>query len=223
MQIVSLLLSAAAVIIGIIVHESAHALCAYTLGDATAHDRRRISINPLNHIDPFGTVLLPLIMMLAGGPVFAYAKPVPIYLGNLKHPRRDEALVAAAGPVSNLILACLFALMLGLLASPGTFNVLAPNAIYLLVQGALTGIGVNLSLAFFNLIPLPPLDGSKIIGPFLSKSAFAALRRAEMYSMPILIAVLYLLPTWLGIDIIDAYFDVTVYPIWNWLVHLALG
>ena len=81
--IVSLLISACAVIVGIVVHESAHALAAYALGDATARSRGRVSLNPLNHIDPFGTVLLPLLMILAGGPVFAYAKPVPVYLGNL--------------------------------------------------------------------------------------------------------------------------------------------
>ena len=110
--IVSLLISACAVIVGIVVHESAHALAAYALGDATARSRGRVSLNPLNHIDPFGTVLLPLLMILAGGPVFAYAKPVPVYLGNLKHPKRDELIVSLAGPLSNILLAGVFALLL---------------------------------------------------------------------------------------------------------------
>lgn len=105
-----LLASAAAVIIGIVVHESAHALAAYLLGDRTARSQGRISLNPLRHIDPFGTILLPLIMILAGGPVFAFAKPVPIYLGNLKHPKRDEVIVSLAGPLSNIVLAILGAL-----------------------------------------------------------------------------------------------------------------
>ena len=87
--LVSLLSSACALIIGIVIHESAHALAAYALGDRTARSRGRVSLNPLNHIDPFGTVLLPLIMILAGGPVFAFAKPVPVYVNNLKNPRRD--------------------------------------------------------------------------------------------------------------------------------------
>ena len=90
LDIESLLISALAVIIGIVIHESAHALAAYALGDKTARSRGRVSLNPLKHIDPFGTILLPLLMIAAGGPVFAFAKPVPIYLGNLKHPKRDE-------------------------------------------------------------------------------------------------------------------------------------
>ena len=109
-----LLTSAAALIIGIVVHESAHALAAYLLGDRTARSRGRISLNPLNHIDPFGTVLLPLIMLVAGGPIFAFAKPVPVYLGNLKNPKRDEVAVALAGPVSNVLLAGVGAVLLRL-------------------------------------------------------------------------------------------------------------
>ena len=111
-QIQYLIINALAVVIGIVVHESAHALAAYALGDATARRRGRVSLNPLNHIDPFGTVILPLLMILAGGPVFAFAKPVPVYLGNLKHPKRDEVLVALAGPASNIVLSAAFALLL---------------------------------------------------------------------------------------------------------------
>ena len=109
--ILYLLMQALAVIVGLCVHESAHALAAWALGDKTARSRGRVSLNPLAHIDPFGTVLLPLIMIVLGGPVFAFAKPVPVYLNNLKHPKRDEVLVALAGPASNLLLACLAALL----------------------------------------------------------------------------------------------------------------
>ena len=111
MNIQTLLIDAVALIVGIVIHESAHALAAYVLGDKTARSRGRVSLNPLAHIDPFGTVLLPLLMLAAGGPVFAFAKPVPVYLNNLKHPKRDELLVALAGPLSNVLLALAGALI----------------------------------------------------------------------------------------------------------------
>ena len=110
--IMNLLASAVAVIVGIVIHESAHAAAAWALGDKTARSRGRVSLNPLNHIDPFGTILLPLLMLAAGGPVFAFAKPVPVYLNNLKHPKRDEVLVSVAGPASNIALACLAAALM---------------------------------------------------------------------------------------------------------------
>ena len=164
LDIESLLISALAVIIGIVIHESAHALAAYALDDKTARSRGRVSLNPLNHIDPFGTILLPLLMIAAGGPVFAFAKPVPIYLGNLKHPKRDELLISLAGPASNIVLACLGALLLS-----GVVNgsVWATAAGSIVAEFALTFIFVNLSLAFFNLYSAFPPDGSSILVPFL--------------------------------------------------------
>lgn len=222
-RIASLLISAVAVIVGIVVHESAHALAAYALGDATARSRGRVSLNPLNHIDPFGTVLLPLLMILAGGPVFAYAKPVPVYLGNLKHPKRDEVIVALAGPVSNIALAALFAFALGLVVPPLARGGLSLDTAWLIINALMTAMLVNLSLAFFNLIPLPPLDGSSALVLLLRGEALQTYYRIQQYAMPILIIVLYLLPSITGIDLIGAYFDVTVYPLWNWMLNLAVG
>lgn len=220
LDIESLLISALAVIIGIVIHESAHALAAYALGDKTARSRGRVSLNPLKHIDPFGTILLPLLMIAAGGPVFAFAKPVPIYLGNLKHPKRDELLISLAGPASNIVLACLGALLLS-----GVVNgsVWATAAGSIVAEFALTFIFVNLSLAFFNLIPLPPLDGSSVLVPFLKGEALNAYYRIQQYAMPILIVVLYLLPMLTGIDLIDIYFDFTVYPLGDALLSFALA
>lgn len=219
----SLLASALALIIGIVIHESAHAGAAYLLGDSTARGRGRISLNPLNHIDPFGTVILPLIMIAAGGPVFAFAKPVPVYLNNLKKPKRDEVLVSLAGPVSNVLLACLGALILrgALLAATGSSFALGAATDFL-IEFSVTFIFVNLSLAFFNLIPLPPLDGSSIIVPFLKGSALQTYYRIQQYAMPILLVVLYLLPTLTGIDLIGLYFDFTVYPLGDALLSFAL-
>ena len=152
--LMNLLASAVAVIVGIVIHESAHAAAAWALGDKTARSRGRVSLNPLNHIDPFGTIILPLLMLAAGGPVFAFAKPVPVYLNNLKHPKRDEVLVSVAGPASNIALACLAAALMhatyGNLYTSMSFAV----ASQIMNFGA-TFIVVNLSLAFFNLIPIP--------------------------------------------------------------------
>lgn len=220
LEISSLLISALAVIVGIVVHESAHALAAYALGDKTARSRGRVSLNPLNHIDPFGTILLPLLMIAAGGPVFAFAKPVPVYLGNLKHPKRDELLISLAGPASNIVLACLGALLLSGVVNGSLWGLAAGSV---LVEFSLTFIFVNLSLAFFNLIPLPPLDGSSILVPFLKGGALNTYYRVQQYAMPILIVVLYLLPMLTGIDLIDIYFDFTVYPLGNALLSFALA
>ncbi len=221
-QLVSVVASALGVIIGIVVHESAHALAAWALGDKTARSRGRVSLNPLAHIDPFGTVLLPLLMIAAGGPVFAFAKPVPVYLGNLKHPKRDEILVSLAGPSSNLVLAGLGALLLkGALAAFGSS--MTADVAYLLVSCMATFISVNLSLAFFNLIPLPPLDGSSILVPLLRGGALETYYRIQPYAMPILIVVLYLLPELTGIDLVGAYLGATATPIARGLLGFALS
>ena len=218
----SLLASAVAVIVGIVIHESAHALAAYALGDKTARSRGRVSINPLNHIDPFGTVILPLLMLAAGGPVFAFAKPVPVYLNNLKHPKRDEVLVSAAGPASNIVLAALAALLMRV-AYDGLYASMSFAMAQQIMNFGSTFIVVNLSLAFFNLIPLPPLDGSSILVPFLKGEALQTYYRVQRYAMPILIVVLYLLPELTGIDIIGRYFEVTVYPLAQQLLTFAIA
>ena len=217
------LLQLAALLIGLVVHESAHAFVAYLLGDRTAREQGRISLNPLNHIDPFGSVALPLLMLLAGGPVFAFAKPVPVYLGNLRHPKRDEVLVSLAGPASNLLLAVLAALIMRGVgtadATAGMGEVAPGHLVYFLY----IAIFMNLSLCFFNLIPLPPLDGSSILVPFLRGRALEQYYKVQRYSMPILLTVLYLLPMVLNIDLVSLYFDVTVYPLASQLVSFGIG
>ena len=221
MNIQSLLINAVAVIVGIVIHESAHALAAYLLGDKTARSRGRMSINPMNHIDPFGTIILPLLMLAAGGPVFAFAKPVPVYLNNLKHPKRDELLVALAGPASNVLLAVLAALINWAIFAFGMqyLGISLANGI---LNFTITFMVVNLSLAFFNLIPLPPLDGSSILVPFLKGEALRQYYRIQQYSMPILIVVLYLLPRLINVDLVGYYFDFTVYPLAQALLDFIL-
>lgn len=219
--LVYLLIQAAALVLGLCVHESAHALAAYLLGDRTARQQGRLSLNPLRHIDPFGTVLLPLIMMALGGPVFAFARPVPVRLGNLKHPQRDEVLVALAGPVSNILLALGMTGALSLLVHADITVTSLNDPIFYLRDFLLYAMLINLSLAFFNLIPLPPLDGSSILAPFLKGQALQTYYRIQQYSLPILIIVLYLLPQILRIDLVGWYFSVTVYPLFDVLQTLA--
>lgn len=217
-----LFITVAALALGIILHECAHAAAAWALGDHTAGDRGRLSLNPLNHIDPFGTVVLPLIMVALGGPVFAYAKPVPVHINRLGNPRRDEVLIALAGPGANIVLALAASALLSVLGALPSSSLPASDIALVLASFAVRSISVNLSLAFFNLIPLPPLDGSSVLVLFLKGKALENYYVVQRYAMPILIAVLYLLPSFLHIDLLGIYFSYTVYPIGSALLSWAL-
>lgn len=160
-----LFVSLGVVLFSLTVHEAAHAWSAFRLGDDTAQRLGRLSLNPLVHIDPIGTVLLPLVAVATGAPLIGWAKPVPVDTRQLGHPRRDFMLVSAAGPASNLVLAVGAALVLRLApsAAGGGFDVAGP------VLGiAVAALQVNLLLALFNMIPVPPLDGGNVLGGLLS-------------------------------------------------------
>ena len=151
------------------VHETAHAWTADRLGDPTARLLGRISLNPIVHADPIGTVLFPLIALLTGVPLIGWAKPVPVNVRRLRHARRDYVLVAAAGPASNLLLACLAGMALRLIpVSPvmlGEPNVSVPIATILS-----RALQVNVLLAVFNMIPIPPLDGGNVLSGLLPRA-----------------------------------------------------
>jgi len=157
-------------VFSVVVHEVAHGWAAFYLGDPTAKQRGRLTLNPLPHIDPMGSIIVPTVLALLGSFPFGWAKPVPVDVGRLKNPRNDYPKVAAAGPLSNLILAFLFAIALGV--TVGVSGMPAGNAsspssnqfFFILFQ---TGVFLNVLLAAFNLIPLPPLDGSWIFSRFL--------------------------------------------------------
>lgn len=165
-----------------IVHEVSHGLVAEQLGDDTARDAGRITLNPIPHIDPFGSIMLPALLLLAGSPIiFGAAKPVPVNFNNLRNPRSGMALVSLAGPLSNILLAILFVIPLKL----GLINAISGP---ILVKA----IFINIVLAVFNLIPIPPLDGSKIIASFLPENIMARLLSLERYGFILVILFLYL-------------------------------
>src|SRR6516164_3158085 len=177
------------VIVAITFHEAAHGFVALLCGDQTAWRLGRVSFNPLKHIDPFGTLLLPGLLLLLRSPfLFGYAKPVPVNFRALRHPRRDMILVAAAGPAMNLALALVAALSFYLVAYlPDTAGQWA-------AENLKNALIINVVLAVFNLLPLPPLDGGRIAVGLLPDALALPLARLEPYGMMILIGVLLILP-----------------------------
>ncbi|MCB2048939.1 MAG: site-2 protease family protein [Novosphingobium sp.] len=184
-------------VIAIVFHEVAHGLVANMLGDPTAREQRRLSLNPLRHVDLIGTVILPGILALTGAPVFGWAKPVPVNARRLNNPRRDMMAVAAAGPGTNLVLALVGAILLGLLL-PEDAQVGEPLSI--LGFALFMFISINLFLALFNLIPLPPFDGSHIVEGLLPEDAARAYARLRPYGLPLLFLLLLVVP-WLFPDL----------------------
>lgn len=197
------------------VHESAHALAALRMGDDTALRLGRVSLNPLVHIDPIGTIIVPLVMaLLPGGLMFGWAKPVPVNTYRLRDPLRDHAMIAAAGPGSNLLLAAVFAVLLGVLAGVAHLQVRAGATdlgsgfvfLHMLFQ---YGVVLNILLALFNLIPLPPLDGSWIVMATLKGRLAEAYERLRPFGFLLVILLMNVglgQVLWRGVNYVGAWY-----------------
>jgi Zn-dependent protease len=191
-------------VIAITFHEAAHGFVAHHFGDNTAWDRGRVSFNPLKHIDPFGTLVLPAILLLSHSPfLFGYAKPVPVNFRNLRNPRSDMVWVALAGPATNIALALLAA------AAFHAVGYMPATSAQWLADNLKNALVINVILAIFNMLPIPPLDGGRVAVGLLPNVLAAPLARLEPYGMLILIGVLIVLPLagsqfGLNLDVISA-------------------
>ncbi len=182
------------VLAAVVFHEVAHGWVAYKLGDATAARLGRLTLNPFAHVDLFGTVLLPLVLVLSNAPfVFGYAKPVPVNFANLRHPKRDMIWVAAAGPATNLLLALIctwvWKSLAPLLDAPPDAAA-GGNYLTAIALMAQSGILINVALAVLNSFPLPPLDGGRVLVGLLPRPLSAKLARVERFGFLILIVLL---------------------------------
>jgi len=173
------------IIFAITVHEAAHGYAAKHFGDMTAFNAGRITLNPIKHIDLFGTILLPAMTILLGGILFGWAKPVPVDFGRLRHPKKDMLWVAAAGPVSNFLMAIFWVFVI-------KFSMGAPEAIsFPLAEMGKAGISINIVLMVLNLLPLPPLDGGRIAVSLLPMPYAIKFAQIERFGFLILIALMF--------------------------------
>ena len=177
-------------VIAIVFHEVSHGLVANALGDPTAKQRGRLTFNPLKHIDPFGTVLLPMVLAITGAPVFGWAKPVPVVSKRLRNPRTDMVLVALAGPGMNLLLALIAAALMAMLAAVGPQGTIWAFA----VQNLLNFMAINIFLAIFNLIPLPPFDGGHVVEGLLPRRLAVHYAKLKRFGFLLLIMLLLVIP-----------------------------
>jgi len=200
------------ILLAVTMHEAAHGWVAWKLGDDTAKRAGRVTFNPISHIDLFGTIIVPVMLLLASGGkyMFGFAKPVPVNFFALKRPRRDMILVAAAGPGANIIIATISAILLN------WAHMLPEFAVAWVASNLLISLHINVILAVFNLIPLPPLDGGRIAVGVLPQPLSGLLSRLEKTGFLIIIFALFILP-WIG-DKIGADLNI----IW-WLVGAPAG
>lgn len=200
-------------LLAITLHEVAHGRAALHFGDRTAAMLGRLSLNPLKHVDPVGTVLVPVLLLLTHSPfLFGWARPVPVDARNLRHPKTDMALVAAAGPLANVAMACVWAMLFGVTAS-GLLG--HSTAVTWLEAMGKAGLLANVLLAVFNMLPIPPLDGGRVLVGALPMALARPLSRIEPYGLWILIALLFL-------DTQANVLNAVLSPVANGLIGLIL-
>lgn len=211
MSTLDTIFSIAILIMSVVIHEVAHAYSAYKLGDPTAKLQGRITLNPLKHLELFGSFIVPLITSFAGA-TFGWARPVPINPYNFKHPRRDELIVSLAGPISNLVVAVIFALVfrgvIGYFDGTMSASLVAMVAAFLIFINQI--IFVNIALAIFNLLPIPPLDGSSILFALIPQHMVKF--RAQVASYSMIFVIIFIVFLW-------KYFA----PVIPWLHGLLVG
>lgn len=207
----------------IVCHEVMHGFAAYKLGDPTAKRAGRLSLNPLKHIDPFGTVIMPLMLMMMHMPVFGYAKPVPYNPAYFKDPRKGDLIVGLAGPFANLVLAIIGAVIFTILAQVLPINLIVQNEViyYLYTMYLPMFTLINLYLMFFNLLPIPPLDGSSIFAFFLPVKYLPKYYQVQRYAFPIFMIVVILVPYVLHVNPIGVYLDWTAGNLFDFLFSFA--
>ncbi|MBI4991943.1 MAG: site-2 protease family protein [Candidatus Harrisonbacteria bacterium] len=214
-EIVLLIFQLIVLIFSVMVHEVSHGAVAYRLGDETAKEMDRLNLNPLKHLDPIGSVFLPLFLILTRSPIlFGWAKPVPYNPGNLKNPKMGSAIIGAAGPLANILLAVVFGILIRLIAPLLTLEAIAfdkqvsLNLSLIMLFNVI--ILINILLAIFNLVPIPPLDGSKILFALLPPKYYNVQRFLEEYGLWILLVFIF--------------FDFQlIAPIINWFYYLIAG
>ena len=198
----TILVAGIPLIFAITLHEAAHAWMAKVMGDKTAYNLGRVTLNPVPHVDPLGTLVLPGLCLALGAPVFGWAKPVPIDPGKMRYPKKSPFWVAAAGPVSNFLMALIWA-VIGWVTFNGFLGSWASRPLFEVAQ---MGIQINLVLMIFNLLPFPPLDGSRLVERFLKGKALNFWHQLEQYGMYIVLILAmtpilstFWLKPWLGV------------------------
>lgn len=200
------------ILLAVTLHEAAHGYAALSLGDDTAQRAGRITLNPLRHIDPIGTVVLPVVLVMFAGFIFGYAKPVPVNFGRLNHPRRDMVWVAAAGPGANLAMAVIASVLYSFTGPDG-------GLLSEWIRESLTiAMAINVLLAVFNMLPIPPLDGGRVAVGLLPDALAFPLARLERIGIFLVLGAIFFLP-YLGIDL----FRGVILPVSGALLSLIGG
>lgn len=202
-------------VIAIVFHEVSHGLVANALGDPTAKRRGRLTFNPIKHVDPFGTVLLPMVLAVSGAPIFGWAKPVPVVARRLRNPRWHMILVALAGPGMNFLLALIAALLIAVLVA------LSPSGIAwaFVGQNLLNFMAINIFLAIFNLLPIPPFDGGHVVEGLLPRRLAIHYRKLGRYGFLLLIILLLVVPMiFPSANVVERL----VGPPTNWIIRALL-
>jgi len=204
-------------IVAIVLHEISHGWVANAFGDPTARDLGRLSLNPVRHVDPVGTVVLPLVLAVSGAPVFGWAKPVPVVAQRMRNPRLHMMLVALAGPGMNLLLALVAGIVLALVRPDGPP---AGPGMWFLLLNLINFIAINLFLAVFNLLPIPPFDGGHVVEGLLPRRLARHYSKLARFGFPLLIFLLLILPMLVPqANVVER----VVRPPVEWLLRLFLG